>query len=157
MARIYRSMRETDGQKPKTGRESNCLGVRIPPDPNADVRPVDGYVKPNRGMSVSPAIHDLKARHIPKRLKEGCSNDFKSQFRNATGSNNLKIWRHGEGDFCREHLSERLTLYPDGNQPVHHGEVGPRREMLLQEYEEALESTRDDWHDSEDDTKEQSA
>lgn len=153
MARIYRSMRETDGVRPQMGRESNCLGVRVPPNPNADVQPVEDRVRPKRGMSVSPALHDLRANHIPKRLKEGRGPEFIKQFRNATGSNNLKLWSFGEGHFYKEHLSEGLTLYPDGGQPVHHGEVGPRREMPLREYEEALEATQNDWHDCEDETK----
>jgi hypothetical protein len=62
--------REDDGL-PKAGSNSRELGVRIPPDPFADVD-VDGQgqvILNNKGMSVAENWRYFLAHLVPKRLK----------------------------------------------------------------------------------------
>jgi hypothetical protein len=81
MPTIYRAMKRSDDGRPVIGSGSNELGVRVPPNPHADIETDDdGNVLLNEnGMSVVDNWRSLLPHLIPKRLK--------SVFAGATGSN----------------------------------------------------------------------
>src|SRR6266446_5522215 len=108
MPRIYRSML-ADGGKPKVGCSAVMLGVRVPPNKDADL-PVesDGTVRPNTGgMSVAPAWRYLPRWRISKRLRD--------KVEGASGRVDAFCWRMGSGGFDAEELSTGLVLRPDGD------------------------------------------
>ncbi len=123
------------------------LGVRVPNPSDAnkvyDIAPDDsGDVHPNMGgMSISPTLEsllqNLPSRMIPERLQHLAPD--------ATGRNNVFVWRMGEGAFTISHIGERLQLRPDPNKPARHGFVEPREVMSLELYREALHDTQSDW------------
>ena len=138
MPKIYRTML-TDGGKPKVGSESKMLGVRIAPNPHADI-PVDehGNVHPETGgMSVAPAWRKLPYFLIPKRLK--------ALRPDACGSNHVACWSLGEGLFKQGDMSDKLVLRPDPEDPARHGFVEPKGEMSIDTYQDALAETREHW------------
>jgi hypothetical protein len=125
-----------EGGKPKIGSESKMLGVRIAPNPHADI-PVDenGNVHPETGgMSVAPEWRSLPWHLIPRRLH-----------RRGRGGNNLICWRLGAGVFEEAPLNADLALRPDPAAPAEHGFVEPTHVMAIAEYQAALAGTRDDW------------
>lgn len=153
MPRVYRSMLDHAGS-PLTGRGSNRLGVRVAPDPNADVHPDEnGIIQSGHGMSVAPNIASLRSHHIPKRLKDNCNQLYRAQFRNATGNNSLTFWSFGEGAFQAGPLTDYLELVPDQGTPVKHGEIGPITEINISDYEAALTATSNSWVNSEAETQ----
>ena len=135
MPLIYRSM-VADGEKPRVGCSAVTLGVRRPPDKNADL-PVeaDGTVHPNTGgMSVAPAWRQLPLHRICERLRD--------KVEGARGRLDAVCWRMGSGAFVAESVSAGLFLRPDSNE---HGTVQPDRPMPLSEYEGNLAGTREQW------------
>lgn len=121
-----------DGAYPKLGRSATTLGVRvgedIAPDGNGDVHPGP------HGMSVAPSLRDLPVHRVPKRLRhlrEG-----------ASGSDNSRVWRHGEGRFEVSIVAPHLVLQPDRSD---HGIVAPESVMPLAQYEDAIAQTRSGW------------
>jgi hypothetical protein len=104
MPTIYRAMKQTDDGLPAVGSGSSELGVRIPPNPNADIEvDDDGNVILNgNGMSVVENWRSLLPHLVPKRLKP--------IFPGATGSNKLACFRFGEGPFSPGSLNDRLSL-----------------------------------------------
>lgn len=140
MPLIYRSML-ADGDKPLVGSENNNLGVRVRPHPRADI-PVnpDGSVSPSTGgLSVNPSLEALTKRPhlVPRRLK--------NRFPGARGVEQLIIWRMGEGVFQAGAVADSLMLRPDKKAAPEHGVVEPERRMLLEEFQNALAATREQW------------
>jgi hypothetical protein len=133
MPLIYRAM-FSDGGKPRIS-PSKGLGVRVPPDPNADIVVQSGTVQPaTGGMSVAPEWRALPFFLVPKRLI--------SLYPGARGSDSLCCWRMGTGPFQDDPLAERLRLRVDGSD---HGLVEPDQPMPLVEYQNALKATQDQW------------
>jgi hypothetical protein len=64
------------------------------------------------------------------------------RFRNATGNNNVKAFRLGDGQFARAPVNEALTLAPDR---ANHGVIEPATRMLLESYKTAIADTRHEW------------
>ena len=62
MATIYRTMRRASDDRPVVGSNSKELGVRVPPNPNADVDLDDSgkVILNGKGMSVAE-----NWRHLP--------------------------------------------------------------------------------------------
>jgi hypothetical protein len=135
MPKICRSMVEDVG-KPMVGPEGRMLGVRVAPNPQPDI-PVDpnGNVQPNSGgMSVAP---EWPYFLVPRRLRAIRSD--------ARGRNDLVCWSMSEGPFERGDISDGLLLRPDPDNPSKHGFVEPAREMSIDEFQECLAQTRDQW------------
>src|SRR5882724_10350350 len=110
MPTVYRSMFADQG-KPRVGKGNRTLGIRIAPDPHADI-PVDahGHVQPGSGgMSVAPGWRQLTFFLIPERLKP--------EVPGARGSNDLVCWRLGEGPFAAAEVAKDLSLRLDPKQP----------------------------------------
>src|SRR5436190_8553014 len=94
MPLMFRTMLPDAQGKPKIGSEGGPgLGVRVPPDPNADVMvDANGQIAPRgKGMSVAPSIGDLLPHLIPKRLWK--------RYPKAAGRNDRVIFSMGEGAF----------------------------------------------------------
>ena len=138
MPKMFRSMLD-EGGKPKVGNDGKLLGVRIPPDPNADL-PVDpnGKVHPQTGgMSVAPDWRKLPYFLIPKRLNASVPR--------ARGKNDLVCWSMGEGDFESATLNDHLELRVDQGHAPTHGVVEPNFEMMIDSFQAALSQTCDLW------------
>jgi hypothetical protein len=135
MPLIYRVMMR-DGDTPKVGPTARTLGVRVPPNPYFDILVnADGTVEPGSGgMSVSPDVQSLP--------KERVSPRYKSTKPNAHGHYDDDCWRMGDGPFADANISDRLVLRVDSSD---HGVIEPAYRMSLDEYQQALAATQDDW------------
>ncbi len=74
MPTIYRSMKRAEDGLPVVGSNSKELGVRVPPNPNADVD-LDGkdhVITNGKGMSVAEHWRYLLGHLVPKRLVPIC-------------------------------------------------------------------------------------
>ena len=134
-----------DNGQPAVGTERNMLGVRVPPDERHDISPdAEGYVQPGGGgLSVNPSIMALYEKTvvlIPSHFRHR-----DKRYKGARGKDPLQIFRLGEGDFARAHVTEHLVLAPDRNMPVTHGVIEPARRVLLSEYQSNLQNTRNEW------------
>jgi hypothetical protein len=128
-----------DGVRPQVGPSALALGVRVQPDPKADIAvDAEGMVEPRTGgMSVAPAWRLLPVHRIPRRLR--------TKFPRAAGKNETALWRMGEGPFVEGPLADRLLFRPDPQQPDRHGFVEPMASMPIGDYQVALAATRDQW------------
>lgn len=135
MPLVYRSMLR-DGDRPEIGPDKKMLGVKVAGDQYDDITPdATGRVHPGTGgMSVSPAWRDLPPHRIPKRLRAICPK--------AAGNNGMECWRLGSGPFESGSITDRLHLRVDSQT---HGLVEPATMMSLDEYQDALAETVDDW------------
>ncbi len=130
-------MKYEDDGKPVVGAFPHHLGVvAVPtPDRKADITPIDGVCQPNTGgMSVAPSISALPHTLIPKR--------HKALFPGASGSNQRKVFRMGDGSFSPSGIGPDLRLEPDSRT---HGNIEPARAMPLEAFQAALATTRDSW------------
>ena len=139
MPTIYRAMKQTDDGLPAIGAGSSELGVRTPPNPNADIElDDDGNVILNgNGMSVVENWRNLLPHLVPKRLKP--------IFSGAAGSNKLACFRFGEGAFSPGPLNDRLSLLLKGHD-ARAGNVVPAQPISQIEFQEALAATRAGWN-----------
>lgn len=128
-----------DGDKPRIGVEFGMLGARTPPNPLVDI-PVDsaGMVHSGTGgISVAPELKNLPMLLIPARLKH--------LFPKARGNDELVCWRWGDGSFKGSAVSPGLVFRPDPKKPNKHGFVEPANSMLIDQYQQALAETQDQW------------
>jgi hypothetical protein len=140
---IWRAMK-IDGDKPQVGRGAQLLGVRIGAlEDGNDVCPDDdGFVQPGvGGMSVSPSVDALPPHRLPRRLHK----KYPERFPDATAPNGVHCWWMGHGTFVPERVADRLQLRLDPDDPQRHGLVEPDDKMKTEEYETALEATRERW------------
>jgi hypothetical protein len=86
------------------------------------------------GMSVAPDWRLLAPWRIPRRLGHVVPN--------ARGRNEDACWRLGNSEFVAGAITQNLSLAID--QPTH-GTIEPRYAMRLDEFQNALASTRDMW------------
>jgi len=131
-------MKRADDGLPAVGSNSKELGVRVPPNANADIDlDENGDVTLNgKGMSVAENWRRLPPHLVPKRLKP--------IFPGASGSNNVGCYRFGQDPFLPGLLNTRLALVLKGNDP-HAGNVVPARSVREREFQDALAATRDEW------------
>lgn len=140
---VYRAMTRDGDGKPCVGSTARTLGVRLPPDRYADVRPDEnGYVGPESGgMSVARGWRDLPTHRIPRRLRH--------KMPDARGNyDEDSCFRMGDGPFEQSQVSEKLILVPDeadiGDRVVH-GVITPAYVVALTSYQSALTETRERW------------
>ncbi len=137
MPRIVRPMRVEPDQLPRVGARSKCLGVREPPDPNADVN-VDGagsVVQNRKGMSVADDWRQLPGHLIPEHLDDG--------FNGASGRG-MNVFVHGCGFFQQGPVTATLELLLKAG-TVSCGVVAPTARVSLARYQQDLMATRGNW------------
>lgn len=118
------------------GSDARMLGVRVPVDIQVDE---NGIVHPHTGgMSVAPRPADLPPHRIPRRLRG------QPGMAAAVGSDTLRIWRFGDGEFVQSKVQEKLQLRIDGRDR-RHGLVEPDAIMQLSEFSAALAATQPAW------------
>jgi hypothetical protein len=124
MAVLFRSMRDDGEGRPLCGPTARTLGVR--PAGDVVVRD-DGTVEPGTGgMSVAIDRTERLPAHRRPQAHGGWGPD--------------PVWRIEEED-----LPETLVMRRDPNDPSRHGFVEPVHAMTLQEYQEALATSRGMW------------
>lgn len=124
--KLFRSMKEEPDGLPMVGPSGRMLGVRPGNAATPDVLAVQAsdMVWPNQGgMSVAP--HD--ALHLPKHRRPP----------SLGGTGQDPIWYIEIDEVGRD-----LQFRQDS---AAHGVIEPLRSMTLQEYQDALESTRPRW------------
>ena len=138
MPTVYRSMKRDDDGLPRVGSNSSELGVRVPPNPHADVDlDENGFVVLNeKGMSVVEHWSRLPPWLIPTRLKPLA--------KDARGSDALSCYRIGDGPFEPKPLNDSLALALKPHDPLA-GVVAPLRTVPAEQYQKDLAATRDDW------------
>ena len=106
MPTIYRSMKRAADDLPIVGSNSKELGVRVPPNPNADIDldANDLVILNDRGMSVAANWRSLPAHLIPKRLQP--------LFAGAAGSNSLTSYKMGTGQFAASAVNPQGKRIP---------------------------------------------
>lgn len=135
---MYRSMKRSPDGKPTVGSKSKELGVRVPPDPHTDVD-LDSsqfVILNRRGMSVVDNWRIQQVHLIPKRLK--------NLVQGAIGSDNMSCWRLGLAPFAEGTVTESLDLVLKTNNS-RAGNIVPRISQHVQDFQDALESTRNHW------------
>ena len=135
---LYRPMKRADDDLPVVGSNSKELGVRVPPNQYADVDLDENQLVElnSRGMSVSEHWRHLPGHLVPKRMK--------LNFPAATGSNSLACFMMGAGAFVEEDVSTDLRLVIKPGNP-HGGNVTPKQQIHIDNFQAALAATRDDW------------
>jgi hypothetical protein len=140
--KIYRTMifeKDLSGHHvPQVGGSKNMLGVRLPPENPADVQPdAQGNVlRGAGGLSVAPSLKALPPRLVPERLRD--------RRPGARGTDDLRLFRLGEGPFEPSHLADDLELEPTSST---HGVVRPRAQMHVDQYQARLAATKPRWID----------
>ncbi|MGP0065885.1 MAG: hypothetical protein ACLQGP_20060 [Isosphaeraceae bacterium] len=126
-----------DGQ-PEVGSDSKQLGVRVAPNPNADVDLDEkgDVILNGKGMSVAENWRDLLPHLIPKRLQP--------IFSGAAGSNRLACFRFGQGPFAPGYVNGQLSLILKEHDP-HAGNVVPARAGPECQFQGDLAATRGMW------------
>ena len=127
---------ETDGL-PRIGFRSKCLGVRPPPDPNADIDlDTAGNVLLNRKvLSVSANWRGLPGHLIPEHFDDG--------FNGASGKR-MRVFVHGAGAFHEGAVATGLDLlFKTGTNAA--GVVAPVATVPLTQYQSHLATTRANW------------
>lgn len=139
---IYRTMRKDDEGRPVVA-SSFGLGVRVAAEVGDGGRfdmatDPEGKVGPDAGgMSVWSGAVSLPPSLIPK--------DLRAKLPYARGPANAHVYRMGSGPFQSGPVAPGLALRPEGGSRARHGVVEPESIMLLEEYREALASTRPLW------------
>lgn len=133
MPKIYRGMKQ-EQDKPALGPTAQTLGARVPEDIAPDAA---GMVHPGTGgMSVAPSLADLPSFRVPARLHK--------LYPKASGKSDLFVWSMGVGEFAEEPIGDQLCLRFD---PANgkHGFIEPVGSMSLNDYQNALTATQDQW------------
>ena len=138
MPTVFRAMKRSVDGLPVVGSAVKELGVRVPPDPNADIDlDANGDVILNgKGMSVAENWRDLLPHLVPKRLKP--------IFPGATGSNSLACFRTGQGPFSAGPLNDRVSLVLKRHD-AHAGNVVPVPSVAERQFQDDLAATRGEW------------
>jgi hypothetical protein len=144
MPSAFRPMRQENDNLPCLADNATGLGLR-----SRDLRPDDsGLAHPGRGgPSVVSCIEGLRRRVakgrfpptlIPERLHR--------RVPGAIGSNDLRVFRIGDGRFERGSLTELVALEPDIED---HGTMQPSMPMEIVVFKAAIIATRTMWQDGE--------
>jgi hypothetical protein len=134
MPRMYRVMAEMEG-RPTVGSARDMLGVR----PGVDITPDgNGVVHPGtRGMSVVSCVCRLPPTLVPRGLHRDVN------LRGVVGIRSKRLWCMGEGGFVSGRIGDELDLQVAGRPG--HGCIVPVGVVPLQEFQDALAATRDQW------------
>src|SRR4051812_5277557 len=142
MPTIYRPMKRAEAGLPIVGSNSKELGVRVPPNPNADID-LDGndhVITNGKGMSVAEHWRYLLGHLVPKRLVP--------IFPGAAGSNSLTCYKLGSGSFAGAPLKNELIVVLKTHDH-HAGIVAPSQSVPIQQFQAALAAMRTQWQPDE--------
>lgn len=132
MPKVYRVMKMAD-DKPEVGSRSCMLGVRETDIERDEGEAADGPVGPGKGgLSVNGCWRTINFNFLPARLLRG-----------AKGKNSHHVWSLGEGPFVDSPFTPDLNLHLEG--APGHGVLEAARLMTLEDYQNSLAATRDDW------------
>lgn len=124
MTVVYRSMKDDGEGMPLCGPTARTLGVRIEGDVSLNV---DGLIEPGTGgMSVAVGTPSNLPRHRRPAVHGGFGPD--------------PVWKIDVDD-----LPESLIYRGDPTCPTVHGFVEPKEAMTLDEYQEAVATSRAFW------------
>lgn len=131
-------MKRAGDDRPVVGSNSRELGVRVPPNPNADVDLDDrGNVILNaKGMSVARNWRNLPPHLVPKRLRPVLPA--------ASGSNQLFCYKLGDGPFRSGPINDQLILVLKAHDP-RSANVVPSQLGQVRVFQDDLAATRSDW------------
>lgn len=139
MPTVFRSMKAAADGLPVVGDQSKELGVRVPPNPHADVE-VDAntnlVVLNGSGMSVAANWRFLLPHLIPKRLI--------AIIPDAKGRNYLACYRIGDGPFAPGPLATGLELVQKAGE-TNLGNIVPRGVVTVAQFQADLTATRSRW------------
>ena len=132
-------MKRADDGLPAVGSNSKELGVRVPPNTNADIDLNENgdVILNGKGMSVAENWRRLLPHLVPKRLKP--------TFPGASGSNNVACYRFGQGPFLPGPLNNAPLALVLKTRDPHAGNVVPTRSMRERQFQDELAATRDEW------------
>jgi hypothetical protein len=128
-----------DDGLPTVGEQSKQLGVRVPPNPHADVDlgTGDAVILNGKGMSVARHWTDLPPHLIPKRLDP-------QKTMGATGSNQLCCFKMGTGSFKTGAMSESLQIVLKPQNSLA-GNIVPAASVTIQQFQQSISATRANW------------
>jgi len=137
-------MKQDTDKLPHVADTATGLGVRerdLPPDDAGHAHPGQG------GMSVVSCIDGLRRRVAKRKFPPTLVPErLHNRVPGAAGSNDLRVFRIGEGRFERGVLTESVTLEPDVDD---HGTMQPCVSMHITAFKAAIISTRPMWCDGE--------
>jgi len=138
MPTIFRTMKRANDGLRVVGSNAKELGVRCPPNPNADIEldTNDCVVLNGKGLSVAANWRYFLAHLIPKRLKP--------LFPGAAGSNTLACYRTGTGVFAAGPLSNALSVVLKSGNP-RAGNIVPNQGVHRDQFQADLAATRNQW------------
>ncbi len=130
-------MRADSDDFPLVGNQSKCLGVRVPPNPFADIDldPAGKVILNRKGLSVSKDWRNLPGHLIPEHLDDG--------FNGASGKG-MRVFVHGVGSFDEGLFSAGLVLVHK-IPSTESGVVAPAVSVALSQYQDDLVATRAGW------------
>lgn len=139
MPTVFRSMKAAADGLPVVGDGSKELGVRVPPNPHADVEvdPNTNLVVLNqKGMSVAANWRNLLPHLIPARLS--------AMVPKARGADDLKCFRVGDGPFAPGVIANGLELVlKPGETDL--GNMVPSAAVTVSQFQADLAATRTQW------------
>jgi hypothetical protein len=130
-------MRAGSDGLPLVGSQSKCLGVRVPPNPHADIDldPAVRVILNRKGLSVTKDWRTLPGHLIPEHLDDG--------FNGASGKG-MSVFVHGTGPFDEGPISSGLDLLHK-IPSTESGVVAPSSSVPLNQYQDDLAATRAEW------------
>ena len=134
---MYRAML-ADRDLPMVGPAKTMLGAKIGDDEHDDIAPGEGgEVHPGAGgVSVAPEWRALPRHRIPRRLNPKLDRPI------AAGSDRLRCWRYGSGEFESADINTDLRLAVDCPR---HGTLEPSVRMPADRYQGGLAATAPQW------------
>jgi len=144
MPTAFRPMKQDHDELPRVADTAAGLGVRehdLTPDEAGHAHPGQG------GMSVVSCIDGLRRRIAKRKFPPTLVPErLHNRVPGAAGSNDLRVFRIGDGRFERGVLTEGVTLEPDVDD---HGTMQPCFSMHITAFKAAIVSTRPMWCDGE--------
>lgn len=138
MPTIFRTMKRAEDGLPVVGSNARELGVRVPPNPSADIDldANDRVLLNGKGLSVARNWRNLLPHLIPKRLR--------SLFAGAAGSNTLACYKTGTGVFAAGAFGNNLNLVLKNGNPQA-GNIVPSQSVHRDKFQSDLAATRNQW------------
>ena len=138
MPTFYRAMKQAKDGQPEVGSDLKQLGVRVPPNPTADVN-LD-----EKGDVIFEWKRDVGCRALARLLPHLIPKRLKPIFAGAAGSNSLACYRFGQGPFSPGPVNGQLSLILKEHDP-HAGNVVSAGAVPERQFQDDLAATRGEW------------